>query len=71
MDRVAKYYAQWMKSNPFDIGITTENALYGLMHQPKAVVAYKAAFMENQTSMSNGSLMRITPLAVYTSKLPA
>lgn len=31
MDRVAQWYGQWMKSNPFDIGITTENALYGLV----------------------------------------
>tara|TARA_B110000285_G_C14886305_1_gene496347 strand:+ start:438 stop:815 length:378 start_codon:yes stop_codon:yes gene_type:complete len=58
-----------MKSPPFDIGITTENAMYGLVQNPKASVAYESAARENQTSMSNGSLMRITPLAVYTCKL--
>lgn len=69
MDRVSEWYGQWMKSNPFDIGITTENALYGLVNDPKAAVAYRNAYRENQTSMSNGSLMRITPIAVWTCKL--
>jgi|APSaa5957512535_1039671.scaffolds.fasta_scaffold222429_1 ADP-ribosylglycohydrolase len=38
---------------------------------PKASAAVAGASKNNQDSMSNGSLMRCTPLAVFTSKLPS
>ena len=47
MDRIAKWYGEWMKSRPFDMGITTRNALNRLKTNPKAAIAYKDAFNEN------------------------
>lgn len=49
-------YREWRGSSPFDIGATVRAALDG---DPQAA------------SQANGSLMRISPLAVYASGLPA
>merc|ERR1711976_117161 len=44
-------YQKWLKTDPKDIGVTTKTALTtGLAHK---------------TSLSNGSLMRCSPLALY------
>ena len=59
---VAKRYIGWLASSPFDIGNTTIRALsqakdYTTMVQNSAE--------QNMHSLSNGCLMRISPLAIY------
>ena len=53
------------------MGHTTYMALGYLPNDPRAENAFACAEYNNKESMSNGSLMRITPLAVFTSKLPS
>jgi len=70
LDFIAQEYGEWFESGPFDIGITTRNAV-----KPAAVAASNWAraarqgAMKSLESQSNGSLMRINPLAVWGSKL--
>ena len=58
-----------MKSPPFDIGFTTRAALGALKKEATYSSAKAASDEKNQQSQSNGSLMRITPLAVWTSSM--
>ena len=70
----ADHYALWVASDPFDIGITTRNAM-GCLRDPAlaarahaegvAAVMTAAAAARNQASKANGSLMRATPLGVW------
>jgi len=60
-------YGKWTRSHPFDIGATTRKALFKC--DPANInyrLAQKAA---DPTSESNGSLMRITPLAIFCQNL--
>ena len=51
--------------------MTTKNGLSKLIHNPEPSLAQDAArFGPGATSMSNGSLMRITPIAVWAQNLP-
>ena len=66
-------YGKWMMSPPFDIGMTTKETLKhcaGIGSDPSK--AYHAAKHGGYASKSesNGSLMRITPMAVWVHKLP-
>lgn len=70
IEAVASSYVRWIESNPFDVGITTRNALW--MVEPEDVTAGRAAakaresaLQRNMGSKANGSLMRCMPLAVY------
>lgn len=63
---VAKAYIRWMESEPADSGLTTRKALMGATNY-KEVVAH--SMERNQGSLSNGFLMRISPLAVYGMRL--
>lgn len=67
--KIAENYGKWMKSYPFDIGFATKTALRGLAYNPDPEVAKLSAYNKNQGSCSNGSLMRVTPLAVWGSNL--
>ena len=62
--KLCEQYANWYASNPFDIGFTTRD---GLVHckfgEPSRV--YTATKVSGATSLSNGALMRCTPLAVW------
>ena len=64
-------YGKWMQSPPFDIGMTTKETLRHCATGDPAK-AYHAAknggYASN--SESNGSLMRITPMAVWVHRLP-
>ena len=63
-------YSKWIESKPFDIGGTIRNSFFKFDAKnpiPERVI--KAA-KKNDTSQSNGSLMRISPLAVFCHKLP-
>lgn len=67
---IAKYYAQWIKSRPFSIGVATHTALSKLSAtDADPNQAKMAALYENHYSQSNGSLMRIAPLTVWSSGL--
>ena len=71
LNNIAKYYKQWIESPPFDIGITTRTALSASTHKNGASwkrIQLKAK-NHNQESLSNGSLMRATPMVIYTSLL--
>lgn len=67
---VARYYIDWAYSDPFDMGISTGNALrvHGYELGEAAKIVFKAAGDSNKGSKANGALMRITPLAVAASK---
>ena len=67
VEAIAKMYASWVKSNPFDIGNTTRGTI-GKLVDPNATA--KTAVLNSQggnfkDSTSNGSCMRVTPLAVW------
>ncbi len=53
-ERVAVAYRAWLASHPFDVGTTTSAGLRG---------------SPNHGSRSNGSLMRVSPLAVWAHRL--
>jgi len=69
----ALYYGHWINSKPFDIGSTTRNGLEPLatcLSNPDPNLANHAArYGKGATSMSNGSLMKITPMAVWARNL--
>ena len=70
MDAIADNYCKWVSSNPFDIGFTTSCALMPLRDgRPTADVCIAASIAGNGNSQSNGSLMRLTPLAVWAHRL--
>jgi len=60
-------YIKWIESNPFDIGNTTRAALNNAKTYDDIV---QNSQKHNQSSLSNGCLMRISPLAVYGYVLP-
>lgn len=57
-DEVFGAYHAWLKSAPFDVGITCRNAFRNADRERRELSAW---------SQSNGSLMRIAPLAVWAS----
>jgi ADP-ribosylglycohydrolase len=66
------YYKKWIEDGPFDIGGTTMNGLGPLADYPMPCPAASidaARYGPGATSLSNGSLMRITPLAVWAQNL--
>ena len=70
--KIHAMYAQWMDSPPFDIGMTTEETLMCCQLSDDPSRPYRAAKHGGYAaqSESNGSLMRITPMAVWIHKLP-
>ena len=69
-NEIAIQYKNWIMSPPFDIGLSTRAALVPLSVQnPKAKLAINSAKINNDKSQSNGSLMRCTPMAVFTSSV--
>jgi len=70
MDAIADHYCQWVASGPFDIGLTTSCAFLPLMDgRATADVCIASSLANNGNSQSNGSLMRLTPLAVWAHRL--
>ena len=69
MNLIAAQYKEWVKSEPFDIGITTREALEPLLGVDDVTdlcrVAKFRAYMSNRDSASNGCMMRSTPIAVW------
>ena len=70
---IVSNYSIWYDSPPFDIGDTTKKALKGLKineNDPKNLEklylqAKTNSINNNGNSLSNGALMRITPLAIW------
>jgi len=62
IEKIAKNYIDWYKSNPFDIGQTTTLALSNANDAEDLI---NNAFEYNQCSESNGTLMRCIPLAIF------
>jgi ADP-ribosyl-[dinitrogen reductase] hydrolase len=66
---IAQNYAIWFRSNPFDIGMTTNNAFRGTSPDFNPQTNYNIIMKNSQTSrsrasLSNGCLMRTSPLAI-------
>lgn len=68
-DIIAKWYKIWLESDPFDISNTTFTALTPLMKTPYALAAKVVAAKQNIDSLSNTSMMKLAPLAVWSSSL--
>eukprot|EP01022_Parablepharisma_sp_SALTPOND_P013207 TRINITY_DN1742_c0_g1_i1.p1 TRINITY_DN1742_c0_g1~~TRINITY_DN1742_c0_g1_i1.p1 ORF type:complete len:421 (-),score=13.92 TRINITY_DN1742_c0_g1_i1:30-1292(-) len=70
LDRIVRYYGEWIKSGPFDIGTTTGAALLEIdVAKPDAKAVRQRALERNMHSESNGCMMRITPLVIWGHKL--
>lgn len=71
---VARGYAWWFASGPFDIGLNTRNTLgpawHALRQGESAASAAEKAARIRAASAANGALMRVSPLAVYGHALP-
>ncbi len=62
----AAAYGAWYRSHPFDIGGTTRRALEPAQSLPSSrTLAEAMAAAADRRSQANGSLMRISPLAIY------
>jgi ADP-ribosyl-[dinitrogen reductase] hydrolase len=73
-ETIARNYARWVDSNPFDIGSTTEKSLGACTQSPwqellakqgYATVMTQAASQYCMSSKANGSLMRSSPLGIW------
>lgn len=60
---VAEAYAAWYRSEPFDMGVTTERALRAAGDTNDSPAAARRA--ADPTSQSNGALMRVSPLGIF------
>tara|TARA_Y100000589_G_scaffold98328_1_gene93031 strand:+ start:245 stop:1225 length:981 start_codon:yes stop_codon:yes gene_type:complete len=65
-EKVAEKYISWFKSNPFDIGNSTRNAFLNAKNYNDIIRNSKKY---NKNSLSNGCLMRISPLAILGYKI--
>lgn len=65
-EEVAKQYIFWFNSDPFDIGISTKKAFH-MAKNYKNIVDNSKKY--NNNSLSNGCLMRISPLAIHGIKI--
>lgn len=69
---VARCYAQWLESDPFDVGETTTRTLIAALaaivnRQPVADAARNAG---SRSVPANGSLMRVSPIGVWCAGKP-
>lgn len=65
-EKIAQKYIKWFQSNPVDIGISTKKAFLKTLSYDDIV---KNSKKYNKNSLSNGCLMRISPLAIYGLKI--
>lgn len=76
IENIARNYAKWVESQPFDMGFTTSYSLgsyrdIDVSKEGYAVVMKKSASKMCLGSKANGSLMRITPLGIWGHNLEA
>ena len=70
MAKIVLYYGKWFQDGPFDRGGTVTNALKEInINKINPLDPKKAAMIKNGRSLSNGTLMKITPLAVWCQNL--
>jgi ADP-ribosyl-[dinitrogen reductase] hydrolase len=72
-EKVAATYHYWFsQSHPFDIGNTIRQALGGVspQHRKENRVSETMRAGASRESQANGSLMRISPLAIFGSSIP-
>lgn len=71
VNRAAQAYRRWYLSKPFDIGNATANALEegDPNSSTLAELVARRAQMFNSESKANGSLMRATPLGVWSTRV--
>jgi ADP-ribosyl-[dinitrogen reductase] hydrolase len=77
-EKIARKYADWIRSKPFDVGATTRHSL-GCFLDPNwkdvcstegyAAGMAQAAYYKCLESKANGSLMRATPIGIWGHKL--
>ncbi|CDW91567.1 UNKNOWN [Stylonychia lemnae] len=67
LDEIAKMNIKWISTRPFDIGFTTKTAFTPLIFNAKGI--FEQVKSNNQSSQSNGCIMRVTPFAVWASQL--
>ncbi len=67
-DNIAFMYQKWFLSEPFDIGATICSILYEIKNEPLEGLSDKMiefAKFKSANSKSNGSLMRSTPIPIF------
>jgi len=67
VEAVVRLYHTWYESSPFDIGNTIGRALRSVSNRDLArgIAATTAETHANGDSQANGSLMRVSPLGIY------
>lgn len=68
---VARAYRRWRLSDPFDVGYATDAALSeGDLHRLDLdEIVQRNALLNNADSKANGSLMRATPIGVWSARV--
>ena len=67
---IVKYYDQWLSDGPFDICPTIKNSFSAIdSKNPSPIAPRSVAYSQNKQDLSNVSLMKIMPLAVWTQNL--
>ena len=69
IEDLLNWYRKWAGSGPFDMGITTTMALVTKTHQTVKEHIERVKKV-NIHSKANGSMMRMTPLCVWSRKIP-
>jgi ADP-ribosylglycohydrolase len=69
--QVACSYVSWMNSSPFDAGITTRKALEDVSPEDPELlkIVLENASRRNMASKANGSVMRASPLGIWSTRL--
>ncbi|TNV79665.1 hypothetical protein FGO68_gene3774 [Halteria grandinella] len=66
LDKIQQMFGKWFYSNPFDVGETSLLAFSVIkLDKPNPQVSFQNSLENTSKSLSNGCLMRITPLAVW------
>jgi ADP-ribosyl-[dinitrogen reductase] hydrolase len=77
-EKIARNYADWIRSRPFDVGMTTRHSLGCFLdvewqdiclQEGYAAGMAQAAYYRCLESKANGSLMRATPIGIWAHKL--
>lgn len=70
IEAIARNYAKWVESNPFDMGFTTSSSIGSYRHIDVSKEGYAKVMRRSASkfclySKANGSLMRNTPLGIW------
>lgn len=74
LEAIARFYAEWIRSTPFDIGYTTANSLGCFNNSDWLEICIAEGYARGMTraaasrcmgSKANGSLMRAVPLGIW------